>query len=260
MKKTNIVSVRAYGFFSDAGSQRPINEDACIAVPEHTLFGVADGYGGNGVGDVAAKFVLDRVSYFVKNGLGDSEVTLPFVYRRYLTEPGNLVFNAFLYANSELIKKNSLSHINGRGGASVLFAFMADNKMVFANSGLCQAMLVRRGRVQPLVRPRSYNALRGTFQGSWNGRWAFPIAALGHSADLEPEIFELQVEKGDVVILSTDGVYPRLNEDDYLDAARSLKSSKSLDSAISEQNHRLVELAIQKGSNDNMALTTILCG
>ncbi len=124
MKKQEI-SVRAYGTYVDAGSIRPINEDACIAVPEFKLFGVADGYGGNSIGDVAAKETLEKVSYFVKNGLGDSEVTLPFVYRRYLTEPGNLVFNAFLYANNELIRKNKTAHINSRGGASVLFAFMA---------------------------------------------------------------------------------------------------------------------------------------
>jgi hypothetical protein len=88
--------VRAYGALTHAGPTRPLNEDAYIAFPKRQLFGVADGFGGSGIGDAAAKKALESVRFFVEHGLGDSEVTLPFVYRRYLTNGGNIIFNAFL--------------------------------------------------------------------------------------------------------------------------------------------------------------------
>lgn len=251
--------LRAYGSYLDKGAQRPINEDAVLVVPERKLFGVADGYGGNGIGDVAAKKCLEHVAYFVKNGLGDSEVTLPFVYRSYYTDGANLVFNAFLYANQKLVEENRQRHINGRGGASVLFSFLSGNKMVLASVGLCQAFLLRRGRLQPLTKGRSYNAMRGTFQGSWNPKWAFPLAAMGHAPELEPEIIELQVESGDMLVLATDGIYPRLADDDFLESFRALRGAKTLDVGISEQNRRLAEIALQKGAVDNQAMITLIC-
>ena len=78
--------VRAYGALTDAGPVRALNEDAYLALPERQLFAVADGFGGVGCGDAAAKACLEDIKFFVENGLGDSEVTLPFVYRRYLTK------------------------------------------------------------------------------------------------------------------------------------------------------------------------------
>lgn len=252
-------AVRAYGAVSDAGSSRSVNEDAYLAVPERQLFGVADGYGGNNIGDVAAKKCLENVKYFVDHGLGDSEVTLPFVYRAYHTAGANLVFNAFLYANQQLVRENKGKDINGRGGASVMFSFFEGRHMTLASVGVCNAFLVRRGRVQALVRPRSYNLVKGMFPGSHNPKWAFPLMAMGHVLDLEPEILELKVEKGDLILLATDGVYPRLCEEDFSECFSLLKKGETLDQAIQEQNQRLIELARQKGNADNQALISLFC-
>lgn len=251
--------VRAFGAVTDAGGVRPLNEDAYLAVPARQLFGVADGFGGNGIGDVAAKKCLEDVKYFVEHGLGDSEVTLPFIYRRYYTNGANLIFNAFLYANQQLHLENQQRHINARGGASVMFVFFEGRHMTLANVGSCGAYLVRKGQVQSLVKPRSYNHLKGVFQGSWNLKWTFPLMAMGQSNDLEPEIVEFMVEKGDLIFLSTDGVYPRLSEEDFAECFSILRGKESLDIAIHEQNQRLIEICQKKGNVDNQSLISIVC-
>ena len=253
-------SMRAYGCFTDAGKVRPLNEDHYLVAPEQGLFSVADGYGGNGVGDQTAKSSLEKIAFFVKNGLGDSEVTLPFIFRHYYTESGNLLFNAFHYANEGLYLENQQKTINGRGGASALVALAQGRRLTLANFGLCQAFLVRRGRCQSLLRPRSYNAMRGVFQGSWQNQWAFPLVGLGHARDLEPEIVDVQLEKGDLVILATDGIYAQLNDEDFQEYYQILIRNRSVDLAIEEQNRRLAEIAGQKGGDDNQALVTLLCG
>lgn len=251
--------VRAYGAVCDTGPTRPLNEDAFIAVPERKLFGIADGFGGIGIGDVAAKKCLEDVKFFVENGLGDSEVTLPFVYRRYYTNSSNLIFNAFLYANQRLFEENKKKNINTRGGSSTIFAFFEGNHMTLANVGLCGAYLVRRGRVQSLIKPRSYNSVRGVFQGSWNPKWAFPLMAMGQTSDIEPEIIEFNIERGDVIILASDGIYPRLSDEDFSECYSMLKKKDALDLAIKEQNQRLIELAKQKGNTDNQAIISLVC-
>jgi hypothetical protein len=176
-------AVRAFGALSDPGPARALNEDAYITSPELGVFAVADGFGGNGAGDLAAKTSLSDLRYFIEAGMRDSDVTLPFVYRSYYTAAGNLLFNAFLYANQKLYEANAQKHINGRGGASMLAAFFDGSHLTLANAGLCGAMLIRNGRMQTVLRPKSYNAVRGVYQGSWNARWAFPLASLGTAKD-----------------------------------------------------------------------------
>ncbi|HRK03243.1 MAG TPA: serine/threonine-protein phosphatase [Oligoflexia bacterium] len=251
--------VRAYGSVSDPGPSRDLNEDAVIAVPAHKLFGVADGFGGTGIGDVAATKTLEDVKYFVENGLGDSEVTLPFIYRTYLSASANLIFNALLYANERLCAENKSKPLNLRAGASLLFAFFSGDHMTLAHAGSCAAYLVRRGRAMQIAKPRSFNAVKGVFPGSWNGKWAFPLMALGIAKDIEPEIIELKIQRGDLLMLATDGVHGRLTDEDFSQSYSMLSEKTPLDILIHKENQRLITTANQKGNHDNQAVITMVC-
>lgn len=255
MKSAEMKTVAAYASISDPGKSS-LNEDAYIVVPKRQLFGVADGFGGNGIGDKTSKQVLEHVSFFVENGLGDSEVTLPFVYRSYYTSGANLIFNAFLYANRQIFEENKGRHINARGGTSAMFVFFEGRHMTLANVGSCSAFLVRGETVQELVKPRSYNTYRST--GTWKPHWSFPLMALGTASDLEPEILELHVEKGDVIVLATDGVYPHLKKED-LAALGKIVGIEGTEEAIYKENHRLIDICRSAGDSDNKSMISIVC-
>ncbi len=248
-------AVRAYGAFSEPGPKRELNEDSYLVHPERELFGIADGFGGVGIGDKAAKKSLEDVKFFVENGLGDSEVTLPFIYRSYYTASANLIFNAFLYANGQLCKENQNKSIQTRAGASLLFSFFQKPHLTLAHVGLCQAYLLRGSKLQSITTPRSYHFFRG---GGFNPRWTFPLMALGFAKDLEPEILELKVEKGDVLFLMTDGVYPYLDPQELVQLYADLPLEEALDIEMQVRNQKLKDLICQKGSVDNQALVTLV--
>jgi serine/threonine protein phosphatase PrpC len=248
-----------YGAYTDPGPTRGVNEDAYLLAPERQFFALADGYGGSGVGDACAKRALADMRAFVENGMGDSEVTLPFVYRSNYTAAGNLIFNAVLHANQRLVDANLQKPVNARGGLSGICAFFTGRHLTLANVGGCSAYLLRRGRVQALVRPRSYYAMRGGYSGSWNPKYGFPLYSLGHQADLEPEILELYVQPGDVIVMATDGVYPFLTEADFSEYFSGFRDKNLLDTEIQKQNQRLVEIARQKGSQDNQSMIALVC-
>ena len=102
----------------------------------------------------------------------------------------------FSTLNQQLVEENKKKSTSTARGMSVMFAFFEGRHMTLGNVGSCCAFLVRRGRVQQLVRPRSYNMVKGVFQGSHNPKWAFPLMGMGHARDLEPEILELVVGEG----------------------------------------------------------------
>lgn len=63
------------------------------------------GFGGKVRGKQAAEKCLSHIHQFIQNGLEDSEVTLPFVYRSYLSSYSNFIFNAVLYANQNVCRE-----------------------------------------------------------------------------------------------------------------------------------------------------------
>lgn len=261
-KKTSVV--RGYAALTVPGKSRTLNEDFYLTAPEHALYGLADGYGGTNVGDQAAKQVLDHIKFFAEHGLGDSEVTLPFVYRSYYTASGNLLFNAFLYANAELVKKNQSQHINVRGGASVVFVYFQGSLMTVANVGNCHVLIVRNGECLSLFSPRAYHFLKGrTVSTEWNPYWAFPLMSLGHAKDLEPEIIEFQVQPKDMVFLMTDGISAYLKNEEFSQSFSMVKDFLEkgllLDAPIREQNQRLIQVAQGNGSDDNQAIVSMVC-
>ncbi|MGE4234484.1 MAG: PP2C family serine/threonine-protein phosphatase [Bacteriovoracia bacterium] len=257
--------VRAFASATVSG-EKDLNEDSVIVLPEKMLFGIADGYGGQNIGDAASKAVLGNVKYFVEHGLGDSEVTLPFVFRSYYTDSSNMIFNAILFANQKLVEENKRHHINARGGASVLFGFFEGRHLTLANVGTCGAFLVRPGLSQPIVvpllTPRSYQAKRGPQASEPHlVGWNFPLISCGHKTDVEPEIIELQVQKGDIIFLSSDGLFSWLQKEDLagLEELSEVSEQEPLSDKIGHYLDSLLDTAKKRGAKENMSGILLLC-
>ena len=255
--------IKAFSINSEKGKESVANEDFGIVRPEIGFFGIADGFGGKNAGELAAKKILEEAALFVENGLGDSEVTLPFVYRSYYTSQANLLFNAACFANRELCIENKSKALNLRGGASALIAFLDGRKITIANVGSCAAFLVRNGELIELSKPRSYNHYKGYSQVSknreWKIEWNFPLQAFGILIDLEPEIVEYELQAGDLVILATDGIFPYVNEEVYAQLQNSGLNHRT-NEGISEQNQALIERLKTSYDDDDSSMVSICYG
>jgi serine/threonine protein phosphatase PrpC len=141
--------------------QRPIQEDAVLANQEKGIFVVADGFGGGSSGTLAAKTACAEIEKFLFKEAGDLEATLPFVLRSYFSLAGNVLFNALIHANRKIFELNKGKSIHEKGGASAIAAFLDGDLLAIANVGSCSASVVRDGKTQELVTPRSYGHERG---------------------------------------------------------------------------------------------------
>lgn len=211
MSSPGEIEIRATAVFSSAG-QRPCQEDHSLLIGEKRIFAVADGFGGAGPGSQASRTACEAVRNFLYREAGDLEATLPFELRSYYSLAGNVLFNALVHANRELIRLNHGKGVHERGGASLLAAFMDGDLLALANVGVCTGWLMRAGVGRELATPRSYSRLRDPLEAEPREEWQVPLMALGISRDLEPEIFECRVRGGDWILLHTDGIHPMVRE------------------------------------------------
>ncbi|OFZ79159.1 MAG: hypothetical protein A2583_00510 [Bdellovibrionales bacterium RIFOXYD1_FULL_53_11] len=198
--------IRAMVSYSASGT-RPVQEDVALAAREKGVFIVADGFGGAPSGCEAARIACDSVKGFLEKEAGDLEATLPFVLRSYFSLAGNVLFNALIHANRKVNAYNKGRNIHEKGGASVLAGYIDGTLLALANVGGCRAWMLRDGRIMPeLVVPRTYGRLLDSSHPGGGNEGGVPMMALGIADDLEPEIFEYKLHRGDWLVLSTDGI------------------------------------------------------
>ncbi|MGE0615816.1 MAG: PP2C family serine/threonine-protein phosphatase [Bacteriovoracia bacterium] len=184
----------------------PCQEDHAAMNEQRRIFTVADGFGGVKAGAEAARKACESVLHFLEREAGDLEATLPFELRANYSLAGNVLFNSFVHANREIIQYNDGRGIHDRGGASMVAGYLEGNRMVLANLGVCSAWMIRGCRSVELVTPRSYGRMLDPFGTDTGPTTDIPMAALGMSEDLEPEVIEVIAQPGDWYLFQTHGI------------------------------------------------------
>jgi serine/threonine protein phosphatase PrpC len=181
----------AFGAATNQGKW-PVQEDGFYVNPGSGLFAVADGFGGPGNGDLAAKLALRECRVPAAGippapeGGGFSPVQ---AWQRELLS----------LINKKLLLWNEARAPGARGGCSLILATLErDRLLALTGSGACAALLARGGRWQTLLSPQS--PPRESQEAA-----LFPDEALGLGKEIHPETRRLPLEPGDMLFLFTSG-------------------------------------------------------
>jgi protein phosphatase len=74
---------------------------------------------------------------------------------------------------------------------------------------------------------------------------------LGLELFVQPDVFEVQVQNGDIIIFCSDGVWSVIDDDEFGTLASKAESAEQL-------NQTIVDLAMERGSDDNVSAVTIM--
>jgi serine/threonine protein phosphatase PrpC len=235
---------------SDRGPTRGRNEDRCGAfVPEAPgtraergrLFVVADGMGGHAAGDVAATLVLESLpaAYYRGPWLGTGET-----------------LRAAIGAAAQAIQQDAARTPARRDmGATLVAAALVGGRAVVAHVGDCRAYCVRAGVAQRLTVDHTWvqeqlAAGRLTEQEAHTHPYrSFVTRALSGDALAEPDVGEWALERGDVLLLCSDGVCDVVPDDEL---AQILSAGDAVSGARS-----LVDWALAAGADDNVSAIVV---
>lgn len=241
------------GHGSDVGRVRPLNEDYHrvwqfpLVYGELTLLAVADGMGGAAAGEVASKLameVLDESFSRYVEALNDGR---PIVGIDSLTEKAVRLANRRVYAAA-------IGSPGQRGmGTTLTMIAVHDRKATLGHVGDSRAYLVRGPKIYQLTRDHSWveeqieKGLLSEEEAAEHEWRNLVTRVLGTRPQVSPDIVEIVVQRGDIFIVSTDGLHGLVTPEEILAEVRRTPDRQS-------SVEYLINLANERGGPDNITV------
>ncbi len=233
------------------GLVRPLNEDALGADPSCGLFVLADGLGGYNAGEVASVMAISSVLERLASAIDK------FDEAEGAFTPDEAIYDTVTDINASIYNA-ALNSTAFEGMATTLvIGWFLGGRLWVAHTGDSRLYRYRDSMLEQLTRDHSFSQeLLDAGMVTEEEARSLPAKnlvtrALGAAADIEPEINNVDVLAGDILLLCSDGLTEMvgsyeiegllsINEDDMHETAR-----------------RLVDLANESGGRDNISVIVI---
>ena len=230
---------------TDIGRKRNINQDTVCAWPAPhgslpNLFVVADGMGGHKAGDYASAYAVSTIGREVE--MDES------------TEPVKILTNAIKCANEEIFEKAQEEDYAGMG-TTVVAATVIGDILYTANVGDSRLYLIRddikqitkdHSLVEEMVRVGELKREEARFHPDKN----IITRAVGADRDVLVDFFEVDLLKGDVILMCSDGLSNMVSDEDI---CKIIKKNNNVDDMAEE----LIKVANHNGGKDNIGVVLV---
>ncbi|MEE0165693.1 MAG: Stp1/IreP family PP2C-type Ser/Thr phosphatase [Eggerthellaceae bacterium] len=224
----------SFGSRTDIGYVRDHNEDSLIIIPP--LFAVADGMGGHEAGEIASEITVNTLAELAPSHLDAEGLTA-----------------AVEAANYNVMKAPRQGIGRDGMGTTLTAAMLEGERLLIAQVGDSRAYLLHKGHLQQITRDHSLMAdLIEAGQITPEEARVHPnrsviTRAIGSDIRMRPDIYELNVDAGDRILLCSDGL-------------SSMISNNAIESIMRRQSDaqhcadELVTAALENGGADNVTV------
>ena len=226
-----------YGSRTEIGNVREHNEDSLTVLPP--LFAVADGMGGHEAGEVASEITINTLNDLAPQS-ADAEA----------------LARAVVAANLNVIKAPSQGVGRVVMGTTLTAAILEKERLVIAQVGDSRAYLLHNGSLQQLTRDHSLMAdmieagQLTEAEARVHPNRSVITRAIGSDPHMQPDLYELNVETGDRLLLCSDGICGMIEDHEIASIMRQAPSAQS----CADQ---LVEAALAAGGFDNATAVVV---
>ncbi len=227
----------ASGSSTHTGLVRGNNEDSYLVDDEHVLFAVADGMGGHRGGEVASRTAIEAL--------------------RAAVAAGRPVQDAIERANDAVIERargdndlqgmgTTMTALVAAGGHRLLIGHVGDSRAYLVHAGAMRRVTDDHSLVEELVRDGRLTPE----QAESHPQRAIVTRALGVDADVDVDLYTIEVVPGDRVVLCSDGLTTMVRERDVERIARGEPDPQ-------RAAELLVDAANSAGGEDNTSVVVI---
>lgn len=196
-----------YAFKSDIGRHREINEDYLYAgsFGDYYVFVIADGMGGHLAGEVASKLAVESIIAFIEDKSHMLEDTV------------RIISESIRYANEEIYRLSKSPDYNNMGTTCEL-VIIKDETAFIGHVGDSRVYRLRGENLEQVTRDHSLiNDLLDSgsiseYEANKMPQKNIITRALDGQGPLNIDIHELDLAKGDFILICTDGVSGAIND------------------------------------------------
>lgn len=226
--------ISTFGSRTDVGCVRDHNEDSLVVAPP--LFVVADGMGGHAAGEVASEIAVRTIA---EQAPAHADATA--------------LGQAVCAANRAVLR--GVHEGKGREGmgTTCTAAILEGERLVIAQVGDSRAYLLHQGKLQQLTRDHSLMAdliEAGRLtpeEARTHPQRSVITRALGSDPQTQPDLYEINVETGDRLLLCSDGLSGMLTDREIEATMNRVRDPQRCAS-------QLVNQAIAAGGHDNVTV------
>ena len=202
------------------------------------------GYNG---GEIASKLTVDAVKSYFENNFMQIEHTKEAILK--------LMSDAIEYANMVVYEKSKTADELQGMGTTLDICFIYNNKLYIGHVGDSRVYRLRKGVMRKLTNDHSYvqqlveDGKITRAEADHHPKKNMLTRALGCTAYVEPDVRARNLEKGDILLMCSDGLTNMVSDEQI---CQSMKESPTT------APEKLIELANQAGGYDNITVITIL--
>ncbi len=244
--------IRSVGL-SDVGRVREHNEDTIGVDADIGLLVLADGMGGYNAGEVASGIAVKTIMSLVKEALERQDMSTPDA-ETGLSRPSIVLRDAIMRAN-KIIHQTAKTQPQCEGmGTTVVAAIFSDNKISVAHVGDSRMYRLRGNRYEQITLDHSLLQElvdRGFYSQAEAQRATnknYVTRALGVEPNVDVEIHEYPVNKGDYYLLCSDGLSDMVEDEDIHLTISTFGDNLE---TIAKQ---LIQLSNDNGGRDNISI------
>jgi protein phosphatase len=238
---------------TDTGRVREHNEDSIATDADLGLVVLADGMGGYNAGEVASGIAVKTIMNLVREGIEREDLERPDAATG-LSRAAIILRDAIHRAN-KIIFQTARTQAECEGmGTTVVAALFHDNRVSVAHVGDSRMYRLRSSQLSQVTLDHSLLQElvdRGFYSPEEAQRAAnknYVTRALGVEPQVEVEIKDIPVIKGDVYVLCSDGLSDMVQDEDIRLTINTFGANLE---AVAKQ---LIQLANENGGRDNVSV------
>ncbi len=238
---------------TDTGKVREHNEDTIAFDPEIGLLVLADGMGGYNAGEVASGIAVKTIVNLVRESVEREDLTV--------NDPGSSMSRPSIILRDAIHRANKIIYQTARTqpqcegmGTTVVSALFFDNRVAIAHVGDSRLYRLRADKFEQVTADHSLLQElvdRGFYSAEEAQRAAnknYVTRALGVEPNVDVEVQEVPVQKGDFYVLCSDGLSDMVEDDDIHLTISTF--GDNLDTVAKQ----LIQLSNDNGGRDNVSV------
>ncbi|MFP3461190.1 protein phosphatase 2C domain-containing protein [Arthrobacter globiformis] len=231
----------SYGYGTDRGLRRELNEDSYIA--SDPVFAVADGMGGHEAGEVASGMCVRALAQLPQLATGERTATAGVV-QQYLASADESIRSATGSRAGTTL--SGVVVVEQMGVPYWLVMNIGDSRTYRLSQGRLAQVSVDHSEVQELVESGEITAE----EAAVHPRRHVVTRALGAGDETEADYWLLPIEEGDRVMVCSDGLNGELTDGQMLEILSTVEDPQEAVDA-------LIQAALRRGGRDNITVIVI---